>query len=452
MTPAMLTKVIINLAIFLIIGIGSIIFLKKIKTISVEVKWYRYLFILYTCFWIAPMMLRSYAGTMQKAIDANYVAIALASYGIIGIFIRPLADILSFSFKSRKSFLYIACISQIICYIPIIIAPNTITSIIQSIGVGIGASCIGTFQLFAKEQTKSIKGFEIVSLLSIPPLLANFLTAPLQSIVMIISKQDKLTNPDILKYMWLIGLIFTLLAIILIIFLREEKQYFGSCESKIFNWASDGYGFISLCIIGSIITFVKFSNSGSVGTLHLQTLGDITNNDVTSYEGYLSVIFSLFQLIGGILVGSYLVKYLNFIYIFGIGIITWIIYMIGSMFILNPIGYFAIHGLNGFGYGILYNFVLGSVLTSSFSKAWITPMGIYQSILSIGIAISGIFTQMIKINMQNNFLTAVKIINGILIVICLIAFCIYALYWKFNIKQKNFWSKHQSFKIFKPRI
>ncbi len=446
MTHAMLAKVLVNLGIFIVILAGSIWYLFKLP---IKEKGFKLLFLTYVSFWIAPMLLRAYTGTMQNLIDKHYTAIALAAYGVVGIFIRPLADVINCSFKSRKSFLYIACIVQAILYIPIICCPNTTTNLIESIGVGVGASCIGTFQLLFKEQYNTSKAFMTVSLLSIPPLLANFLTAPLQSILMVSSHTNgnKIVNVSILKYLWLIGLIFTCITFILIFFVKEEKQRFGSTNLNTFDYKRDWCELILLCTIGSIVTFIKFSNSGAVGTLHLQTLAKTSDKDISVYEGYLSVIFSLAQLVGGILVGTCLIKYMNQLSIFCLGAITWITYMISATYITNPLGYFIIHSLNGFGYGILYNFILGTILSKSFKTHWITPMGIYQSVLSIGIALSGIFTQMIKIDLSIDFQHAVILINWILVGFCLLSVVLYSLYWHYFIQRNHILAKYKDFQF-----
>lgn len=92
------------------------------------------------------------------------------------------------------------------------------------------------------------------------------------------------------------------------------------------------------------------------------------------------------------------------------------------MFITEPLGYFFVHSLNGLGYGILYNFVLGAVLSTQFKKDRITPMGVYQAVLAIGITASGAFTQLIKNNLHQDFFIANRIIDGILIaIICSMA-------------------------------
>ncbi len=315
MTPAMLTKALVNLGIFIAILAGSICYLYKLP---IKQKGFKFLFITYTCFWIAPMLLRAYTGTLQNIIDLNYTAIVLAAYGLIGIIVRPLADVMSCSYHSRKAFLYLACVVQIGLYIPVIISPNTTTNLLESIGVGFGASCIGTFQLLFKEQYQGYENYATVSLLSIPPLLANFLTAPLQSILMVASHTNgnKITDIGVLKYLWLIGLIFSLMSLFLVAFIKEEKAYFGTLKASRFNHREDGLELVLLCLIGSIITFIKFSNSGAVGTLHLETLGKISSYDTSAYEGYLSVIFSLAQLIGGVLVGTYLIKKMHEVSIF----------------------------------------------------------------------------------------------------------------------------------------
>ncbi|MGL4948174.1 MAG: hypothetical protein ACRC42_02190 [Mycoplasma sp.] len=402
-------------------------FLKRLK---IEEKGYKYLFIVYTFSWIAPMLLRAYSGTMQNAIDIDFTWIVLASYGIIGIFARTFADFFNFKFKKRKMFLYASGIIQLALYIPIIILPNTTTSLLQSIGVGIGASCIGSFQLLFKEQYNRKNTFLTVSILSIPPILADLLTAPLQSIVISIAKVDKATDPEILKYLWVIGIIFAFAAFIMVFFVKEKQKKFDIKSDNYFKFSTDGVNFVILCSLGVFITFIKFANSGSVGTLHLQTLGDISGFDTTSFEGYLSVIFSVFQLIGGVIVGTYLVKRFSNITIFLMGSILWFTYTIGAMFTTHPVGYFVLHSMNGLAYGILYNFILGTILSSSFKTKKITPMGIYQSLLAGGIALSTSFTQLIRNNLKlGDYYISNIIIDSIILGAIVIMF---GLYWYYN--------------------
>lgn len=401
-TPTMLIKILINLFIFILIFASSIFYLYKLK---LEAKGYKYLFIVYIIYWMSIMLLRPYRGTLQKILDPNFVTIALASYGFIGIFVRPFADYFNFVFENRKSFLYLGALFQVICYIPILIVPNTASSILQAIAIGVGASCIGSFELLFKEQYNQKKSYLTVSILSIPPLIANFITSPIQSIMVSVSKPHNVIELDIFKYMWVIGLFFALCSFILLFFVKENKLLFASGfknKNNQIKTRKQYTNFILLCIVGLLITFIKFSNSDAVATLHLQKLGEFNNHDTSSYEGYLSVVFSLFQLLGSVLVGTILIKKMKSIYIFLIGVIAWISYDIISIFNTNPISFIIIHSINGFGYGILYNLVLGKILNYNFKTNMLTPMGIYQSILAIGITTSSFYTNMIKTYINTN--------------------------------------------------
>ncbi len=371
---------------------------------------------------------------MQKSLDLDFLWLALAAYGFVGIFMRLFADYFAYNFKSRKAFLYLAILIEFITFIPVIISPSTTTNVIQALGVGVGASCIGSFELLFKEQYGKSKVYLTVSILSIPPLLANFLTAPIQSVLSSASMINGLRDVSVLKYLWLIGLCFIVIAFIMLFFIKENQYHFGlvnhnqEVKSKIQKWQ-----YFIIALIGFMIMFVKFSNSGSVGLLHLQMLGTLSNESTSAYEGYLSVIFSLAQLIAGILMGTYLIKKWSVGKIFSLAIGLWILYHIAVIFNPNPYAYMVIHALNGFSYGILYNLILGIVLSYSFNTKKITPMGMYQSILSIGITVSALFTGWLKGDVLSNSETLMSymringVLNIVLIVVCMIMAALY--YW-----------------------
>ncbi len=443
LTQAQIISISVNSAIFLILCLGSFCLVNKIK---LDEKGYKYLFWMYTLYWIPTMLVRDYRGTMQSAIDNTAILVTIVTmiYGLVGIFIRIFADVISYLFKYRKAFLYFSVISQTILFIPIIIAPTTVTNILSAIGIGIGASCIGTYELLFKEQYSNKKAFLTVSVLSIPPLLANFITAPIQSLMKTLATTTTKTDPYILRYMWLIALVILVGSLIMLVFYKEKRMQtpLQKLQKKVDVTSYEKQHrvqqytfFIGLALIGSLIAFIKFSNSGSLGIQHLENLAEISfNGDKTSvatYQGYLSVVFSLFQLIAGVLMGLVLIKKINTNYIFLIGSGSWIIYLIASSFISNPIGYFVIHSLNGFGYGILYNLVLAIVLKISIENQIVTKMGIYQSILSVGIMCSSWFTKWMKTiivdkidgqlislhQYMNNYLTQNMILLAIVVVI-----------------------------------
>jgi hypothetical protein len=98
------------------------------------------------------------------------------------------------------------------------------------------------------------------------------------------------------------------------------------------------------------------------------------------------------QLFGGLITGLILINRIGKMFSFTIGCAVWIIYEIMGIYILNPLGYLAIHVLNGFSYGVVYNLILGFILQKTFNSKKLSPVGVYQSVLSIGITGSSFFT------------------------------------------------------------
>ncbi len=381
------------------------------------------------------MLLRDNTGTIQKGLNDAIVWLPLAAYGFIGIFARPFADFLANKSMSRKSFIYLAILIQIITYIPIIIYPSLATNIIQSIGVGIGASCIGSYQLLFNEQYSKQKTFLTISVLSIPPLLASFISSPITSIFASLCK-NQTNDPNVLKYLWLVGLVIILITAILSYFVKEDRTLlFKDNKSKQVVENKDGWTyFILLLFLGLFIGFIKFSNSGANAILHIQRLDP---DHASSYQGYLSVLFSLGQLMGGLLVGLVLIKYLNKWLIYSIGSLVWIIYEILSIFVMNPYAYLGVHILNGLAYGIIYNLILGFVLQLYFKNKNFTPMGIYQAVLSIGITVSNWFNEWMKnllTNAGDHYSYTMKIVNSVIIAAIVISWILYIVAYNFDRK------------------
>ena len=441
----------INFSIFILVIIGSCILLWKIKLVG---KGYKYLFVLYTLFWIPLMLLRENSGTLQNNIDNSVSWIALGAYGAIGIIIRPLADIMNWGTRSRKTFIYFSLAAQIPAYIVTVIVPCTATSIIQSVVVGLGASAIGTYQLFFNEQYGKAKTFLTVSILSIPPLLADFISSPMTNIfssaAYIGTTESGAAQYDVnvLKWMWLIGAVIAIIVLIMAFFLREDRSLLfrdnenkTQIHGKLLIWY-----FILLLILGSIIGFAKFACSGTATVAHIELLEALAEwpTQAYIYKGYLSVIFSVAQLIGGLLVGLVLVKKMNKLAIFGLGAGLWAAYAIISMFAINPYVYLAIHFVNGFAFGILYNFVLAFALGLCFKTKWVTPMGIYQAVLSIGIMVATSISSWLRNTMEGATTKAYReevlyVIYGVVAAMIVVAFFIYmAMYFL----EKKYYKEH----------
>lgn len=472
-------SIIVNSIIFLVILACSIALLISLKNKS---KGYKLLFIFYLIFWIPIFLGRDYRTKMNDAIlidsglkGTDYGSligtIVLTGYGFVGVFARIFADYFSYLFKYRKAFLYLAVVVNIATFIPIIAVQNQYTSIIQVIGVGISASCIGTVELLFRSQYDDNKSFLTVSILSIPPLLANFITAPIQSIVSSYAKVGSTFDPSKLSYLWIVGTVCLVACFVMLFFIKEKRLNIikplintqrgilinssikdssssifkmHSVKKRVNNSEMIAY-FIIISLIGTFVAFIKFSNSGAIGISHLNVLSDGSSS---SYEGYLSVVFSLAQLIAGVLMGMVLIKKWKPLYILLLGCSSWLIYLTSTIFIHNPIAFFVIHALNGFAYGIIYNLLLGLILVVSINTVRITSMGIYQSILSLGIACSGWFNAYMKnsvfvktdkeLYFKNNTIVNIVLISSVILLF--VTYLIMYLYFKKN--NSEFYNNH----------
>ncbi|WP_255565827.1 MFS transporter [Mycoplasma sp. E35C] len=431
-----LNSLIINGSLLAVCIVISIIFFWKVKF---ENKGYKKLFIFYTLFWIPIFLVRSYRGSLHNDLmaDPKLLFLPLSLYGFVGIFARILFDYLGIKFKSRKKVVLLAILLQLITFIPVIIKPSFETNLVQVIGVGIGASCIGSFSLWFNEQHAKEKPFLAISILSIPPLLADFIASPMQSFIRSLSiTPEKTVDVNITKYLWVVGLFFILINLIFWWFLRENPAFVGLKKEnpkQIINKSFKMiYAFVIVILFGGLISFTRFAISDGVAQLTLQQL---VGKEVSApYEGYLSVIFSVTQLLGGVLMGLVGVKYFDKWLVALLGGIFFILYN-GSMILLlnsdqleqNAKGYvyLAIQGLSGFGYGVLYNLLIAHALSYGFKTNKITPLGVYQTTASISITSGNFFTGFIKNNIQLSFIRSNTVISYILIALLVIGLILY---------------------------
>lgn len=402
---------IVNFSI-LVISLGVSIFL--IFKIKFDDKNYRLLFIIYTLYWIAPMLLREYTSKMHTAMQgmdgnewlASLMWVPVTVYGIIGLFWKPLNDLLSHRLKSRKNVIYISLFIQAAGAIPMLAYPCFATNIIQSITVGIGASGIAVFNLMFNEQYAKRKVFLTVSLLSLPPLLAEFFSSVLQCCVTSFLPSDYTNEQyiDIVKYMWLIGLICIVITVVLTIFVKEKRgllyqdnQYKEPVSNK---W--DGAVVILLILAAAITSFIKFCTSGGTSISELSFIGwhqSGVKGFTVPFEGYLSVIFTIGQMAANIITGLFLVKRMNKWAIFSLATGLWVIYGVLCAIpnLLNVYVRLPINLINGFAFGMTYNLIVGIVMNKFFRKTnKITPVTLYNTGLSIGITSSLFFNTFIK--------------------------------------------------------
>lgn len=410
---------IVNFSI-LAVSLGVSVFL--IFKIKFDDKNYRLLFIIYTLYWIAPMLLREYTSQMHGAMvgigetTKDLLWAPMTVYGIIGLFWKPLNDLLSHRLKSRKTVIYISLLIQASGAIPMIIQPCLATNIIQSISVGIGASGIAVFSLMFNEQYAKRKVFLTVSLLSLPPLLGEFFSSVLQCCVtsFLPPQPDPVTPEywnqyiDIVKYMWVIGLVFIIATAVCAFFVKEKSEFLyqdNKYKEPVKNkW--DISVVLLLVFAAAMSSFIKFSTSGGTIITELRFIGQQQNIDPKAYEGYLSVVFTVGQMAANIITGLFWIKKMNKWAIFTINTGIWLVFGVLYGTVFNIYARLIFNILNGWAFGVIYNLIVGITLNKFFTKTnKITPITLYNTGLSIGITSSLFF----KSFLVNNILGEGKI-------------------------------------------
>jgi len=130
------------------------------------------------------------------------------------------------------------------------------------------------------------------------------------------------------------------------------------------------------------VSFVRFA-SGQANMVAYATSELVLMNDVL--VAYLDVMFSIFQLVAGVIAGLYLKKKLGTKNTLYIGLLSVFMFSIISATSTNSVLLFFVYGLNGFGYGILYNVLLGLALQPFEVSLREVSMGIYQTFFAVGI-------------------------------------------------------------------
>lgn len=401
-------KVIINFSILLICIIGTTILVWKTKF---EDNNYRLLFVLYTLCWIGPMILREYTSQIHTKMYTNdpifssLLWIPLSVYGIIGLFWRPLTDLLSYKFQSRKKVIYVSLIFQFVCYLPLFVKPCFVTNVIQSVGCGVGASIIGLFNLMFNEQHAKKKIFLTATLLSLPPLVAEFISSVIQSLItsFIPNKANNEQFVNITKWLWMIAIIFLAIAAILGIFVKENRSliYQDNKYKQPIKQTKSWVALIFLCLIATITSFTKFTTSGPASLTQLDFIATKWwgKNSINGYDGYFSVIFTIGQIAGNLLMGYIFSKKFNKLTMFIVGTMIWVFFVIStsSFGLLNPGLFMVLNILNGFAFGLIYNIIVSIIFQKYFIKTnHITPINMYNTFLSIGIVASTWFNPWMK--------------------------------------------------------
>lgn len=401
--------------------IATVILIKKLKFGS---KNHVLLFVLFIVYWMAPLMTREYTGQMHIHMGIGdggaMLWIPLTVYGIAGLFWRPLTDILSFKLQSRKKVIYFSLLVQALTLWPMFFWPNFTTNIIQSIGTGVGASCIGLFNLMFDEQHHKKKIFTTVSILVLPPLIAEFFTSCLESVICtcvpIHDARGTFAPPtiylDYLKWVWLIATCFVIISFVLTKLFKEDRQliFKEMIVKEPVTTKHDKSVVWLVCLAGLCFVFMRWITAGpsSVTQLIYISKSDVFNPttaterevEVKFFEGYLSLLFAFGQLVGSIIAGLILNKHTNRskYLLVSAGTLIWLLYLLTNSFVYyNCHVFFWTNAINGIGYGLIYPVLIGIMLNKFFVRTKIiTPIGLFNTSMALGIVVASVFNNVLK--------------------------------------------------------
>lgn len=356
-----------------------IVLLKKYKLTKYQIL----IFLLFTIFWMSIIVIRSYRKVYMMSDPSigglgmsEVLAVSVTSaYGLISIFVRLPIFVLSDFFKSRKFFILLSLFfigaSSLIAYFN----PSYVTLLSSSISIGIGASLISLFNVMFADTFSKNDAIKSVSILSIAPLFGEFLSAPIQYLF---------TNEVVKNYkgLWLVSSILALVAFSACLFFKDNKEKIRNYTMKRFKEVLTNKKFIVICLISIVISFIKFATSGS-NYLALVKLSSINMSSLGL--AYLDVIFSFSQLIAGVLAGIYLKKRIGVKKTLILGLCLSLGFSLIATLTTNPTILFLIYSLNGFGYGLTYNILIGLAMQPFAKDYREISMSIYQTFFAIGI-------------------------------------------------------------------
>lgn len=388
------------------------------------------LFILFIFYWMAPIICREYTGQMHIAMNniegrpsdaGTLLWLPLTVYGFATLIFRPLTDVLSYKMKSRKNIIYISLVIQLGTLLPMFFIQNLATNIIQSIGTGVGASIIGLFNLMFSEEQHSKKIFRNVSIVALPPFIAELVTGCFEAITCSFLKEqveileDATSYIHTIKYLWIVAVGCVVISLILALIVKENKQLMFS-DLKLKEPVSNKHDWtvvVFVAIAAMCLGYVRWIAAGPSSLTQFVYLGEVGNFPqegplpevvTTKYmEGYLSIVYAIGQIsaVGIASMALQKKKQKNKVILVIVGSLVYGLYFslisIEDIRVMNAYVYFASHFLAGLAYGLIFTVVIGIMLNKNFNKVKIiTPVGIFNTGLAVGITVASIFNNIAK--------------------------------------------------------
>ena len=333
-------------------------------------------------FWSAISIIRAYrklyaitpvenGGLSLTPLLASQIA---AGYGLMSLIVRLPMFIASDIFRRRKIFVQLSLFLLIVTSFLVAFNGSYTTLYLSSLSLGISATMLALFNVMFSETFSREKAALSVSILSVAPLLAEFIAAPIQYIFTI--NEYKHFN-----YMWIVSGILAVATFILTFMMKDYRPVnSGFSFDKVKVVLKHG-SFIYVCIMALLLSFVKFATSGA----NMIAYGKTSLGMSPLMLAYMDAVFAIPQLISGVLVGVYFTRkwglQKTLLFMFGCALAFYII----ALYINNPYIIYFSYILNGLGYGGAYN-VLISLAMQYFDREYRNvSMGIYQAFFALGI-------------------------------------------------------------------
>ena len=333
-------------------------------------------------FWSAISIIRAYrklyaitpvenGGLSLTPLLASQIA---AGYGLMSLIVRLPMFIASDIFRRRKIFVQISLFLLIVTSFLVAFNGSYTTLYLSSLSLGISATMLALFNVMFSETFSKEKAALSVSILSVAPLLAEFIAAPIQYIFTI--NEYKHFN-----YMWIVSGILAVVTFVLTFMMKDYRPAnSGFSFDKVKVVLKHG-SFIYVCIMALLLSFVKFATSGA----NMIAYGKTSLGMSPLMLAYMDAVFAIPQLIAGVLVGVYFTRkwglQKTLLFMFGCALAFYII----ALYVNNPYIIYFSYILNGLGYGGAYN-VLISLAMQYFDREYRNvSMGIYQAFFALGI-------------------------------------------------------------------
>ena len=333
-------------------------------------------------FWTAISIIRAYRKLYaitpieQGGLSLTPVLAAqtAAGYGLMSLIVRLPMFLASDIFKRRKVFIQIALFLLILTSFLVAFNANYLTLYLSSLSLGISATMLALFNVIFSETFSKDKAAVSVSILSIAPLLAEFMAAPIQYLLTMDTYKQ-------FNYMWLVSGIIALITFVLTFMMKDYRPVDSDFSFNKVKVVLKHKSFIYICLLAVLLSFIKFSTSGA----NMIAYGKTDLNMTPLMLAYIDAVFAVPQLIAGVLVGVYLTRkwgiQKTLLFLLGCLLTFYII----ALYINNPYIIYFSYTLNGLGYGGAYNILIALAMQYFDREYRNISMGIYQAFFALGI-------------------------------------------------------------------